>query len=90
MNIEFLAGLAATALVLGGLLPFVRGKSRQSSLDLLQSELAIERTARQAQEVRCSAEVAELRGQMHTLTQSFAKIIAAEVVAVMRADGVIK
>lgn len=90
------AVFAAIALVflLAGLLPFVRGKSRQASLDLLRSELAIERDARQEQDKRCTAEIAELRGQLKTLTHDFAAIIArqvaTEVVDVMRADGIIK
>lgn len=91
-----LLGVAALILSLAILLPFVAGARRKATLELLRTELAVEREARLAQdtrykeqEARCNQQIAELRGQLRVVNDSFAKVIAREVVQVMRDEGVI-
>lgn len=90
MNVGAFLGIAGLVLALAVLLPFVQGARRKATLDLVQKELEIEREARIAQEVRCNEQIAELRGRLRVVNERFATIIAREVVAVMRADGVIQ
>lgn len=70
-----------------GLWPFVRGKSTQATIDLLKSELAVERDARLEQDRRCVAEINELRGQLRIVTREFAVTIGRQVVQAIRDDG---
>lgn len=82
-------GIIAAVLALAVLLPFVQGARRKATLDLLRSELDVERDARVEQERRCAVEIGELRGQLQVVNERFAGIIAREVVKVMRDEGVI-
>lgn len=90
----FLLGLAA-------LWPYLRAGKTKATIELLQSELNVERDARIAQERRCEAKIAdanrihareigELRGQLAVVTRDFAKTIAVEVVGALRDSGVIE
>lgn len=90
MTLGQFATLVGVVLALAVLLPFVAGAKRKATLDLLRAELAVERDAREQQEVRCRTEIAELRGQLQVVNEGFAKVIAREVVKVMRDDGVIR
>lgn len=81
MDIGTLLAIGAFLLALAALAPFLRGKARQATVELLRSELQIEREARVEQERRCTAEIAELRGQLKVVTESFAEVIAERVAA---------
>jgi hypothetical protein len=72
----------------------------QAALELSQSELKTEREAREAQESRCNdkiaeqdrrhaSEIGELRGRVMTLTESFARVIAAAVIEAIKQDGAV-
>lgn len=82
--IDLLIPLVALVIVIAGLSPLVRAKNTQATMELLRAELEVEREARQEQERRYTAEIAELRGQVKFLTNDFAKIIAAEVARVLQ------
>jgi len=87
----FLVGLVAAY-------PLVRNKRGLATITLLDSELVIQTKAREAQEERCreeistlaskhDREIAELRGQLTVVTDSFAETIASRVVGVLREGG---
>lgn len=99
IQIVLAIGLALLALLVT--MPIVRRGQSRATIDLLRSELAVETTAREAQEKRCSKEIGdlrsqhdrelgELRGQLAVVTRDFARTIAAELVGAMREAGVIK
>lgn len=90
MSIGLFLSIVGVALVLAALTPFLNARRRQATLDLVEQELAIEREARLAQEIRYQTEIAELRGQLKVVTHEFAKTIAVEVVRVMRDEGVLE
>lgn len=89
MNIPTFLAVVGFIFGLAVLLPFVQGARRKATLDLVQRELDIERDAREAQEVRCSEQIAELRGQLQIVNERFAVVIAREVVKAMRDEGVL-
>lgn len=71
-----LGTVAALAVALGIAWPLFRSKSTEATIELLRSELGIERDARQALDRRCNEETAELRGQISVLSSSFADALA--------------
>lgn len=82
-----LGALALMLVALAALYPFVKGAARKSALELVERERDIERDARLAVEQRCKEDIAELRGQVHVLTEVFAKVIATEVIKALREGG---
>lgn len=87
-------GVAVSIIVgLGALLALAsrgaRGSELRATVEVLQLALQTERNERVESERRHEREVAELRGQVVTLTATFARTIAHEVVGVMRRDGVL-
>lgn len=87
MTIANVGVIIAVLLALVALLPFVRGGQIKATRDALRDELAIEKELREAQEVRCTAMIAELRGQLRVVNEQFARIIAVEVVKAIEAKG---
>lgn len=93
---DTLISLGGLILLLAVFLPFIQAGRRKATLELVERELSIERDAREEQEkrhkaseARCQAELARLSGRLDLVTQDFARIIAQELVSVMRAEGVI-
>lgn len=95
MSVETIGVFIGIAAALAVAWPIVRSKQTVSTIDLLRSELAIEKTAREDQERRCIAqvseierryakEIGELRGQIGALTPQFAKTLA----ELLREEGV--
>lgn len=82
--IQISVALVGVALLLAALLPFVRATTNKATMELLRSELDVEREARVEQERRCAVEIGELRGRMDILTASFARTLAVEVVRHMK------
>lgn len=88
-----LLGVGAVALgivlIIAAAVPVFRAKSTQATIELLRTELDAEKLAREGQERRHAAEIAELRGRLSTLTPAFAKVIAQDVIAELRLAGVL-
>lgn len=85
--IETIGVIFGIAVAVGVAWPVVRSKQTTATIQLLQSELDVEKMARLAQEKRCddrlaeqdrrhAVEIAELRGQVSALTPEFAKSLA--------------
>jgi hypothetical protein len=98
MDLPTLVAIGVCLLGLVAAYPLVRNKRGLATITLLDSELAIQTKAREAQEERCRAEVAslrsrhdreigEVRGQLAVVTDSFAETIAKRVVDVLREGG---
>lgn len=79
LNLGALLAIGAFLLALAALAPFIRGQARKATVELLRTELQVEREAREAQERRCTAQIAELRGQVKVVTDAFAEVIAERV-----------
>ena len=81
------AVLGILTLIIG--VPLLRTRSLAATISLQKEQLQIERTERQAQEVRCREDVAELRGQVTVVTRDFARVIAGEVISVFIDSGLL-
>jgi hypothetical protein len=87
VNAETIIGLVGLAAALGVAWPVLRSKQTSATIELLRSELTVEKDARLAQEQRCaermaeqdrrhSTAIAELRGQVSAMTPEFARTLA--------------
>jgi hypothetical protein len=95
VTIETIGVLVGLAAALGIAWPVLRSKQTSATIELLRSELTVEKDARLAQEQRCtdqmkeqdrrhSVEIAELRGQVSAMTPEFARTLA----GLLRENGV--
>lgn len=95
MTVETIGVLVAIAAAIGVAWPVLRSKQTSATIDLLRSELAVEKDARIAQEGRCTeqlkeqdrrhaVEIAELRGRVASMTPEFARTLA----GMLREEGV--
>lgn len=82
--------------MLGAAWPYFRGRAAKSYTELLEKSLTAERDERKAEQVKCSEQIAELRGRVNVMTEGFAKSIGAAVAqsvvpvveaAISRANG---
>ncbi len=87
LDIGTFIAIVGVVITLALLLPFVQGARRKATLELVEKELEIEREARRAQGIRCDEEIARLAGRLDVITKDFARVIATEVIRVLRADG---
>jgi hypothetical protein len=71
-----LVGILAIAVAIGIAWPIIRSKTTTATIELLRSELAIERDARVELARRCGEDTAELRGQVNVLSGAFAQSLA--------------
>ncbi len=84
----FAAGLGLLVVLAAGYV-VVRSSILKQTNEVLVGALDVERNERRETEARCREEVAQLRGQVHTLTRQHAEVIAREVIRVFRDDGVL-
>lgn len=90
MDIGVVGAILGVVLLLGAAWPVFRSKNTSATIELLRSELEVEKEAREAQGLRCQEElaeqdkrhavaIAELRGKVEAMTPVFASQIAAAV-----------
>lgn len=82
--IGIIVALLTVAGLLGAAWPYFRGKQAQAYTELLEKSLAAERVESKEAEARCNEKIAELRGRVTTMTDSFATVIAKAVVDVVK------
>lgn len=66
-----------------------RGSILKATNEVLEGALETERNERTTNEGRCREQVAELSGQVKTLTRDHARTVAHEVIRVFREEGVL-
>lgn len=89
MSVEAIFGIALTAVTMvGGIAawPYFRSRNTSATIELLNTELAVRDQALDDQKQRCKEEIAELRGELAGLRLEYAKVIAKEVVKVVREE----
>lgn len=90
MNVEPVVAIIGGVLIIAGLLgasgPVFRSSRTKATLDLQETMIVAERSARLAQEERCKVEIAELRGQVQNMRLDYAKQISRDVIRFVREE----